>query len=330
MAFNKLLTICVPTRNRCAAMRRTIDAICRQVVEDDVLAAVEVMVFDNCSDDKTPSYLAALQVGYPHLTCHRPAEWASFDLGLQRFFELATSKYVWTLNDHSSILPGVLKKIVPLLEGDYHYIFAPAAEDLERAQEVAKCCKPFLGFLNMVMNTNIYNARQLLPFYKKHMVTHDDSWIVNHISALDMLFTLSPEGVMLLPFACSEYGTYRDATREANSWGSKWEGYLKIGYHLGLGVAEIKAAHGISTELLRKVCSLRTLGCNACGAYLSLRRNGSPISPGKAAVIISHPTYNGIERMIIRGALCAGDRQQLFYKLLFQIYWRVLRTVRKV
>lgn len=110
-----LLTIGVPTYNRCAALKSLLEMIEREVPKG---APVEVLVSDNASPDETERVVQDFARASP-LKCayNRNAANVGFDGNILSVYQKAHGQYVWFLADDDYIEPGGVKHLLDALEG---------------------------------------------------------------------------------------------------------------------------------------------------------------------------------------------------------------------
>lgn len=321
MCTNKKLTIAIPTRNRCESLRKTVTEVCKRVLEEDAINDVQILIVDDCTTiDKTESYIIALMKEYNFLSYYCCEEDLSFDSKLLKCIELSASKFVWTINDHSSLLPGLINKILNCLKEDYCFIFAPIEGGLSDAVKVHSISKFGIGFINTVLNTNIFNRECILPYYYKSLLDYDNSWLVYQLANLELLYENPSKEVLLLQFECTEYGKYMDIERKKNTWSANWENYVRTGYNGAKLLDQIKKKYNIKDSFYKEIFDRRDWGLGACLAYMNLRKNEKQIEKERADVITRHPTYNGIEKTIIKAALCIDNKSLILYKALLYAY----------
>lgn len=117
-----LLSICIPTWNRCALLAGLLENLRREIqgLEDKV----EIVVADNASSDDTGAVAKGSGLG----VCYgRQAE--TVGMASNIFFaacDLARGEFVWLIGDDDLVIPGGLRRVVESLERepalDYHYI----------------------------------------------------------------------------------------------------------------------------------------------------------------------------------------------------------------
>jgi glycosyltransferase involved in cell wall biosynthesis len=323
MNDDALLTIAIPTRNRCEALGRVLAETCERIGEEAVQGKVRVLVFDDCSTDETEARIGPLARQHGMVEYVRSDARVGYDVGLLRCLQLASTKYVWTMNDHSSILPGVLPAILRELSDDLLYVYAPQKGELGMSQGVHSVSREALGFVNMSINTNIYNRARLIPYYQKHLPAYDGSWLVFHVANLDLLYETPQPEVRLLPFECSEYGRHMGKERARNSWSTNREQYVRTGYLGAKILAEMKTRHSISDEVYERVFDRRDWGLDACIAHYRLRTrdtSGRRFDSGVIEAVATHPTYNPVERSLIRGCLGGPSWQIPCYAVALAAY----------
>ncbi|MBC8103829.1 MAG: glycosyltransferase family 2 protein [Cytophagales bacterium] len=107
-----LLSICVPTYNRSAWLRASLDYALPQVLEAN--GEVELIVSDNCSTDDTPVLVRALQEKYP-LRYLRNGENIGFLPNMARVTTEAVGKFIWVMGDDDFLRPGALRRVLDVI-----------------------------------------------------------------------------------------------------------------------------------------------------------------------------------------------------------------------
>lgn len=98
-----LLSICIPTKNRIASLKKSVDSIIEQSYFRDT-DLVELVVSDNCSSDGTRQYLASLVKLYPEKirVLHQATDVGDYNFekvlraGVGDFRKLVNDSVVWT------------------------------------------------------------------------------------------------------------------------------------------------------------------------------------------------------------------------------------------
>lgn len=98
---NKLLSICIPTYNRCDILDETLNKLFNNLDFDN--ESIEVIVSDNCSSDRTKEIITK----YPLVKYYRNQENTSF-FNLTTVLSYATGKYIKLFNDTFSFHPNAL------------------------------------------------------------------------------------------------------------------------------------------------------------------------------------------------------------------------------
>ena len=106
---SKLLSLCIPTFNRCDVLHETLENLFSNPDFDE--ARIEVIVSDNCSTDRTNEVVA----NYPLVKYHRNStniHAYNFSVSLG----YATGKYLKIMNDTFSFKPGALGWMLEIIE----------------------------------------------------------------------------------------------------------------------------------------------------------------------------------------------------------------------
>ena len=110
-----LLSICIPTRNRSHFLKETLDCIVREDIFNKT-TDVEVVISDNCSDDKTENIVHSFVKKYPDKIRYYRNDQNIKD----RNFELALSRgrgsFLKLHNDNLCFQVGALTKIVTFIK----------------------------------------------------------------------------------------------------------------------------------------------------------------------------------------------------------------------
>lgn len=112
-AERPILSICIPTFNRCKTLKACLYMLCSQVEQRSEL--IEVVVCDNASSDETPQIVDELQSKWRFIKYFRNAE----NIGMLRNIDCvvrhATGTLCWLLGDDDILLPYALEKIIDLV-----------------------------------------------------------------------------------------------------------------------------------------------------------------------------------------------------------------------
>ena len=89
-----MLYITIPTYNRAAALKKTLEIILPQLHEN-----AQCVVLDNCSTDATPDVVAEAQRQSPYLRSIRNGVNVGGGANQLRCFEVAPTGWIWLLSD---------------------------------------------------------------------------------------------------------------------------------------------------------------------------------------------------------------------------------------
>jgi glycosyltransferase involved in cell wall biosynthesis len=111
-----LLTIGIPTWNRCNDIRVAIDSVLDQLT-DDLYPLIEILVSDNASTDATPLVMAEYQVKHPDLfSLNRNTENLGFSRNVDLLFRLAKGDFALVLSDDDALEPDAIREIFRALK----------------------------------------------------------------------------------------------------------------------------------------------------------------------------------------------------------------------
>ena len=124
--MNKILTIGIPTYNRCEHLKNNL----RQLLPQAILYKdqVEVVVSDNCSPDDTKSIVASFTEDYNEILIYNRNETNEgylFNFG--KCVELSSAKYICLIGDDDEVVYGYISTVLSMLKendiGVLHYNF---------------------------------------------------------------------------------------------------------------------------------------------------------------------------------------------------------------
>jgi glycosyltransferase involved in cell wall biosynthesis len=113
------LAIAIPTFNRPAILVENL----RLMLPELRANSVPVHISDDSTDDTTERELAVLRREYEHLTYVRNRPGLGHDANCFATIAQPATRHVWYLGDSTVILPGVLGRVLRLLETDPDFIF---------------------------------------------------------------------------------------------------------------------------------------------------------------------------------------------------------------
>jgi abequosyltransferase len=132
-----LLTIAIPTFNRCQLLKQLLDSLLVQIPDD---GTVELFVSDNACTDETPAVVEEYRKKYPRLQHIRNQTNVGPDGNFLQCYERAAGKYVWIFSDDDLLCPGALRGILGHLareEYDLVYLCSSGFVDSPRCRPVA-------------------------------------------------------------------------------------------------------------------------------------------------------------------------------------------------
>ena len=132
-----LLTIAIPTFNRCELLKQSLDSLLVQIPDD---GTVELFVSDNACTDETRAVIEEYRKKYPRLQHIRNQTNVGPDGNFLQCYERAAGKYVWIFSDDDLLCPGALDGILGHLaqeEYDLVYLSSSGFIDSPRCGPVA-------------------------------------------------------------------------------------------------------------------------------------------------------------------------------------------------
>jgi abequosyltransferase len=112
-----VLSICIPTYNRCNYLVETLESILLQLTP-----AVEIVISDNASTDDTASAVSDYVKKYDNIRYSCAEKNCGPDANFLRVVSLARGEYCWLLSDDDTIKPGAVETILMEIQG-HHDIY---------------------------------------------------------------------------------------------------------------------------------------------------------------------------------------------------------------
>lgn len=108
-----VLSICIPTYNRCNLLKETLDNLVNQII--NTIYNVEICISDNCSTDETDELLIEYEKKYPFIKTNTNQFSCGYDYNLCRVVNMAKGIYIWTLSDDDIVLQNSIDYIARMI-----------------------------------------------------------------------------------------------------------------------------------------------------------------------------------------------------------------------
>ena len=127
---NVLLSVLIPTYNRCKSLRRTVENLMSQVNASAIPGMVEIVISNNASTDGTKEYLDTLD-GCEWVTTHTNAENLGYGGNVRWLVEHASGAYFQILSDDDIYPAGLVNnEVQAIVENRADYYFVPSTASL--------------------------------------------------------------------------------------------------------------------------------------------------------------------------------------------------------
>ncbi len=154
-----ILTVAIPTYNRCHLLCQSLDSALGQL-ED----GVEILVSDNASTDETPKvmkkYCKEHKIRY-----YRNSKNLGMDKNFFNCFQKANGEYIQFLSDDDILLPGAIKKILYLIKTE-----RPAYININS-----------FTYSTQTFNPDIRKAPRIKLRETNDLITYDKTLLMNYI-----------------------------------------------------------------------------------------------------------------------------------------------------
>jgi glycosyltransferase involved in cell wall biosynthesis len=130
------LSICITTRNRCAALLETLESALAQMPE-----GVEVVVVDGVSTDDTPTAMGALAARDARVRYFRETVNGGIDRDYDKAVGYARGVYCWMMADDDLFLPGAIDRVLQALTGEPSLVVVDAEVRDETLTRLLQPCR---------------------------------------------------------------------------------------------------------------------------------------------------------------------------------------------
>jgi abequosyltransferase len=203
-----LLTIIVPTYNRCDAVAVLLRVLQREVVGLD--AQVEIIVGDNASTDRTPEVTAEFRRRRPATLVLRHASNVGPDGNFLQCLAQATGRHFWIIGDDDMPRAGLVRPLLQLLvseEPDLLYInsdWRKAVHDNDPHDPVVELKPVWHERLSFARRLNVWATfiSGMIVHRERYLSTYRsapaDKYIGSYLVQLSWVFDTLREGAKLL------------------------------------------------------------------------------------------------------------------------------------
>lgn len=151
MCTNKILTIAIPTYNRCFYLQESLTRILKQVA--GLHHKIDILVSDNNSSDGTQDMVLKLISNGAAIRYNRNPQNLGMDGNFVFCFKNSVSKYTWLLGDDDLLLDNTLSRLVKLLDdNDFGLVHLSDISNIGNMEvEVYEDSKKFTQKLNFLI-----------------------------------------------------------------------------------------------------------------------------------------------------------------------------------
>lgn len=108
-----LLSICIPTYNRCDVLKNCLDSI---INDPEFYSGIEIIISDNNSTDNTEDLVTQYTKTFKNVKYYKNQTNLGGDKNILRSLELGNGLFLKLLNDYSVFLPGGLKFLLSCIK----------------------------------------------------------------------------------------------------------------------------------------------------------------------------------------------------------------------
>lgn len=122
------LAVCVPNYNRPENLNVLLDALIRQILEEDLEKAVEICINDDASPDPPDKIIKSMKMKYPavEINYYKNIENMGMDYNFLRSVMISSGEYCWIIGNDDELEPGAIKKVLRYIDdGEIDILVSP-------------------------------------------------------------------------------------------------------------------------------------------------------------------------------------------------------------
>lgn len=181
-----LISICIPTLNRCLFLKECLHAFIKQICKEGLEDVYEICISDNCSNnDGTWTYLSSLMKKYTFINARRNEANLGPSINILLAARMARGEFIWFFSDDDLVIEGGLKEIAGIIKNiknidrDIHAIyvnwnyFKGSGEAKEIMWELGKGLKVNVPAITSNRNNLLRITKDKLTFMSSNIVRKD-------------------------------------------------------------------------------------------------------------------------------------------------------------
>lgn len=223
--MKKLLTICIPTRNRVNSLNKNIEYLNSIIIKNNLSNLINILV----SDNSTPENFKKInKIKLEHFKILHSKD-NGHDINILNLINNADSKFIWLCQDHTKILEYPLLKICKILtNNNIDYLFLATKNNYQLDKLIIND-KRFISFKNIYLNTNLLKLDVFKKKYNDIIKQFNQSHLVFHFSIISLCFEISDFKLDIITEKCSDY-KYFNINDEHNkmTWSKNLINYINI------------------------------------------------------------------------------------------------------
>lgn len=222
-----LLTICIPTRNRRAALEECLASVLPQAKT----LGVGVCVSDNCSSDDTWQLLEALKKQYPWMQTMRHTRDIGYRDNLTGAVLSSHTRYVWPIGDKLALMPGALEFVVAELARLHpdavvvNYYPGRGVSTVEKVYSAPQLCLTELGWHTDLLGSTVLPRQAWVDVLHVQPLSRNFPQVValfSYLASLRAPRVLAVGRALVQGGKGVDPGTHAWDDRVLRTWGRNW------------------------------------------------------------------------------------------------------------
>jgi hypothetical protein len=293
--MNKLLTICIPTRNRVNSINKNIKYLHSLIIKRNLSKSINVLISDNSTSE---NYKKILKPEVKYFKLIHSAD-KGHDINILHLLDNAESKYIWLCQDHTQILENSLIDILKKISfTNLDYIFLSTKNNF-RLNKIIYENKKFISFKNIYLNTNLVKLKPFKKEYKKILEVYNGSHLVFHFAIISLCFNAYDFEIAINLKRNSNYKFF-DVNDEHNkmTWSKNLYNYINILNHSSNFYDFFLKNNPQYKKKINKIFNIFENSIPTLYRIIQLIKTDKVLSNYNLD-FINHPTFNIYEKIVL-------------------------------
>ncbi len=313
--MKKIISICIPTRNRVYTLNKNIEHLIKIINHNKLEKIIDVIISDNSSHQ---NFNKIIKINEKFIKIYRSQD-NGHDENIRQLIIKSNSEFIWLCQDHTKIIDEPLLEIIKYLQknkNNIDYLFLSTKNNF-RPEKIYLDEPKLFSTRNIYLNTNLVKLDSFKKHYFNIFDEYNGSHLVFHFAILNLLFSKEDTNASFKLKQCSTYKHFNtDNEHFKMTWSNSLYNYLNIlnyssrfyNYFLKKNISNPKINIKLFKGYKKSIPTIYRI-------FQLYRKSDKEII--KSTDFINHPTFNFYEKTILK--LLFNYKLKLFSFLITKI-----------